>query len=153
MNIDLTGRKAFISGSILGMGYAIAKGLAEAGACVIPNGRSEERVTAAIEQLKADVSQADVSGVAADIGDVAAINRLIATVPEVDILVNNAGPIETKPFFEITDADWDRFFQVYVMAAVRLSRHYARNRVMKGWGRVPFNSSATGGFMQGEMVH
>ena len=153
MNINLKGKKALVTGSTSGMGYAMAKGLAEAGAAVILNGRSDERVTAAIEQLRTDVSYADVSGVAADVGDVAAINRLIVEIPQVDILVNNAGPIESKPFFEITDEDWERFFQIYVMAAVRLSRHYGQGMMKKGWGRILFNASVTGGFMPGEMVH
>jgi NAD(P)-dependent dehydrogenase (short-subunit alcohol dehydrogenase family) len=153
MNIKLNRKKAIITGSTGGMGYAMAKGLAEAGAAVVLNGRTEERVAAAIERLKREVPEAEVSGVAADLGDVADVRHLITSVPQADILVNNAGPIESKPFFEITDEDWERFFQVYVMAAVRLSRHYAQGMVKQRWGRVLFNASVTGGFMPGEMVH
>lgn len=153
MNIRLAGKKAIVSGSTSGMGYAIAKGLAKAGASVIINGHNEDRLVAAIEQLKQEVPEADVRGVAADVGDVAAINRLLATAPEADILVSNAGPTESKPFFEIPDEDWERFFQVYLMAAVRLSRHYVPGMIKRGWGRVLFNAHVVAGFMQGEMVH
>ncbi|MBI1880023.1 MAG: SDR family oxidoreductase [Chloroflexi bacterium] len=153
MDIKLRGKRAIITGSTGGMGYAMAKGLAEAGAAVVLNGRTEARVVAAIERLKQEVPEAEVSGVAADVGDVKAINQLIAAVPQADILVNNAGPIEEKPFFEITDEEWERFFQVYVMAAVRLSCHYAQEMVKQDWGRVLFNASVTGGFNSGEMVH
>jgi NAD(P)-dependent dehydrogenase (short-subunit alcohol dehydrogenase family) len=74
-------------------------------------------------------------------------------VPDVDILVNNAGPTESRPFFDIADEEWQRFFDVYVMAAVRLARSYARRMVDRGWGRVLFSAAATSGYMSGEMVH
>ncbi len=153
MNINLKGRRAIVSGSTSGIGYAIAKGLAEVGASVVVNGREGGRVASATEQLRTEVPGADAQGFAADLALAADAGRLITSVPEADILVNNVGVFEPKPFFEITDEDWERFFGVNVMSAVRLSRHYARGMVRRGWGRVLFNASTTGGFIQGEMVH
>jgi len=153
MKIELNGKRAVITGSSSGIGYAVAKGLAEAGAAVVLNGRDKKRLAAAMAQMKREVPGAEVSGFAADVGSVVDVKRLIASVPEADILINNASPIESKPFFDIPDEDWERFFQVIVMGPVRLSRHYAQGMAKKGWGRVLFSSSVTGGFMQGEMVH
>jgi NAD(P)-dependent dehydrogenase (short-subunit alcohol dehydrogenase family) len=153
MKIDLTGKRAIVTGSTSGMGYAVAKGLAEAGAAVVMNGRTEPGVAAAVQQLKDEVPDADVEGVAADVGDQEAIDDVLTLQPHTDILVNNAGPTEATDFFEISDDDWERFLHVYVMAAVRLSRHYAAGMVERGWGRVLFNASLVGGFEPGEMVH
>jgi NAD(P)-dependent dehydrogenase (short-subunit alcohol dehydrogenase family) len=153
MEIKLAGRRAVITGSTRGMGYAIATRMAEAGAAVAINGRDEGRVREALERLRHEVPRAEVSGCAADVGDADALERLLTHAPEADILVISAGPTESKPFFEITDADWERFWRVYVLAAVRLARHYGRGMVHRGWGRIIFNAAVTSGFMQGEMVH
>lgn len=156
ITIDLDGRNALITGSTVsssGIGYAIAKRMAEAGASVVVTGRTDGRVTTATEQLEADVPTVDVRGIAADLCDPTEIGALIDSVPDVDILVNNAGQVEPKPFFEITDEEWEHQFQLHVMAAVRLSRHYAQGMVNRGWGRVLFNASTTGGFVTGEMAH
>src|SRR5438093_816109 len=135
------------------MGYAIARGLAEAGAAVAVHGRSDERVRAACASLAQAVPGAELSGHVAELSDAGAVDRLIAEAPQLDILVNNAGPIESQPFFDITDEEWQRFFDVYVMAAVRLARHHARRMMDRGWGRVLFSAGVTSGFMPGEMVH
>jgi NAD(P)-dependent dehydrogenase (short-subunit alcohol dehydrogenase family) len=153
MEINLTGKNAIISGSTTGIGYAIAVGMAKAGATVVINGRTEKRVVDAIERLKAEVPGAEVKGVAADLSSAAGVNQMIAHCPHADILVNNLGIYGPKPFFDITDEDWEYYFQVNVMSAVRLSRHYARGMVDRGWGRVLFNASVTSGFFSGEMVH
>jgi NAD(P)-dependent dehydrogenase (short-subunit alcohol dehydrogenase family) len=153
MRIDLSGKTALVTGSTSGMGYAIAKGLAEAGAAVVIHGRSEASVSQAGERLKQEVPVVNLRGRAAELADDGAVRDLLKAVPDVDILVNNAGPIESKPFFELTDEDWDRFFQVYVMAAVRLSRHYGRAMMKRNWGRILFSAGVTSGFSPGEMVH
>jgi NAD(P)-dependent dehydrogenase (short-subunit alcohol dehydrogenase family) len=153
MNSTLQGKRAIVTGSSDGIGFAIARALAGAGAAVVLNGRNPERLKAAISRLQSEVPHAGVVGVAADVGDPSALSRFVAAIPEIDILVNNASPIETKPFFEIPDEDWERFFHTVVMGPVRLSRHYVRGMVARHWGRVLFSSSVTGGFMQGEMVH
>jgi len=154
MEIRLDGRTALISGSTAGIGYAIAEGLARAGAEVVINGRSEERLQAAVRRLQVAVPSARIAGVAADLSTAAGVSRLLESRPEIDILVNNLGRHGPQPFFTITDADWEEYFQTNVMSAVRLSRHYAPGMVRRGWGRVLFNASAVSGFLSGgEQVH
>jgi NAD(P)-dependent dehydrogenase (short-subunit alcohol dehydrogenase family) len=149
MRIDLRGRRALVTGSTSGMGNAIAKGMAEAGAAVVVHGRSDERVTEACTRLAREVPGAELSGHAAELADADAVNRLIADVPQVDILVNNAGPIGSQPFFEATDEEWQHFLDVYVMAAVRLARHHAHRMIERGRGRVLFSAGVTAGFTPG----
>ncbi|TRX74790.1 SDR family NAD(P)-dependent oxidoreductase [Pseudomonas mangiferae] len=153
MQIDLNGKRALVSGSTGGIGLAIARGLAGAGAEVVVNGRSDERVQQAIAAIRQDCPQARLTGVSADLGSAAGAQQLFAQVAEVDILVNNLGIFEPKGFFEIPDEDWQRFFEVNVMSAVRLSRHYAPKMAARGWGRVLFLSSESGLQIPTEMVH
>jgi NAD(P)-dependent dehydrogenase (short-subunit alcohol dehydrogenase family) len=153
MKIDLSSKHAVVSGSTAGIGYAIARGLAEAGAEVVINGRTEQRVKQAVEQLRAELPQARVHGVAADLGTAEGAAAFIKQVPQTDILINNVGIFEPKPFFDIPDADWERFFQVNVMSSVRLSRHYAPGMRQRGWGRIQFLSSESAVQIPAEMVH
>jgi NAD(P)-dependent dehydrogenase (short-subunit alcohol dehydrogenase family) len=94
-----------------------------------------------------------VTGVAADLGSAAGVEALAAKAPHVDILVNNLGIFEPKPFAEIEDVDWIRFFEVNVLSGVRLSRHYLRGMLEKNWGRIIFISSESGVHIPAEMVH
>ncbi|HWX04083.1 SDR family oxidoreductase [Collimonas sp.] len=153
MHIDLSNKLAVVSGSTAGIGLAIARGLAQAGAEVVVNGRTQERVDQALATLRAELPQARLQGVAADLGNAAGAAQLFAQIPKADILVNNLGIFEPKAFFEIGDDDWQRFFDVNVMSAVRLSRHYAPQMVAAGWGRVLFLSSESGLQIPSEMVH
>jgi NAD(P)-dependent dehydrogenase (short-subunit alcohol dehydrogenase family) len=153
MKIDLSNKRAVVTGSTLGIGFAIAKGLAECGASVVVNGRSEAAVAKAKERLAAEVGGAKGEGVAADLGTAAGVEKFIALVPETDILVNNLGIFEPKPFEEIPDADWQRFFDTNVMSGIRLSRAYVPGMRKKNWGRVVFISSESGLNIPVEMVH
>jgi NAD(P)-dependent dehydrogenase (short-subunit alcohol dehydrogenase family) len=153
MNIDLTNKTAVVSGSTAGIGFAIATGLARAGAHVFINGRSEKSVQAALARLTTDVPQAKAEGVAADLSTAAGVAAFVARVPDADILVNNVGIFEPKPFGDITDTDWQRFFDVNVMSGVRLSRHYVAAMVKRGWGRIVFISSESALQIPVEMVH
>jgi NAD(P)-dependent dehydrogenase (short-subunit alcohol dehydrogenase family) len=153
MEIKLTGKTAVVSGSTAGIGFAIAKGLAQAGALVVVNGRTEARVKTALEAIQKQVLGAKLKGVAADLGTEDGFKGFTAQVPEADILVNNLGIFEAKPFFEITDGDWEKFFRVNVLSGVRLSRFYAPGMVKKAWGRVMFISSESGVQIPPEMVH
>jgi NAD(P)-dependent dehydrogenase (short-subunit alcohol dehydrogenase family) len=153
MRIDLSGKSAVVSGSTSGIGYAIAKGLAAAGARVVVNGRGEERVRDAARRLNQDVPGASIIPVAADLSTASGAAELVSRVPDTDILVNNLGMFEPRPFFDIDDADWERFFQVNVMSGVRLARHYVPGMVRRGWGRVVFISSESGVQIPLEMVH
>jgi len=112
MIINLKSKTAIVSGSTAGIGHAIARGLAEAGASVILNGRTQERVKQAVEKIKTTVPKADVKGLAVDLGTSEGAQELIKKVPEADILINNLGIFEPKPFFDIPDEDWERFFRV-----------------------------------------
>jgi NAD(P)-dependent dehydrogenase (short-subunit alcohol dehydrogenase family) len=153
MQIDLSSRTAIVSGSTAGIGLAIAKGLAGTGAHVIVNGRTQARVDEAIAAITRDVPAARLTGVAADLGTLDGAQALIAAVPEADILINNLGIFEPKAFFDIPDADWQRFFEVNVLSGVRLSRHYAQGMAKRGWGRIQFVSSESGVQIPVEMVH
>jgi len=153
MKIELNGKTAIVTGSTSGIGYAIAKGLAEAGAHVIVNGRDAARVEAAEKQLRADVAGANVSGVAADLDTAQGVDQFGAQVDAADILVNNLGIFEPKPFLEIPDSDWLRFFEANVLSGVRMSRIYLPEMLAKNWGRVVFISSESALNTPPEMVH
>ncbi|GAA4016006.1 SDR family oxidoreductase [Actimicrobium antarcticum] len=153
MHIDLTHKIALVSGSTTGIGFAIAEGLAESGATVILNGRTQAAVDHAIATLIARFPAASVRGVAADLGTAAGCEALFAAEPQVDILVNNLGIYGTQDFFEIPDAQWSNFFEVNVMSGVRLSRAYAPAMVQQGWGRIVFISSESGLNIPTEMIH
>lgn len=153
MQVDLFGRRSLVTGSTSGIGYAIARGLAQAGASVIVNGRTARRVRRAVDLLRCDVPRADLAGVAADVGTPEGIAQLLEREPDVDVLVANAGIFETKPFADIPDEDWQRFFDINVMGAVRLARHYVPRMVDRGWGRVVFISSESALHIPPAMVH
>ncbi|KAG9606057.1 hypothetical protein KCV01_g5850, partial [Aureobasidium melanogenum] len=153
MNIDLSKRSAIVTGSTAGIGLAIAKGLAAAGASVVVTGRTQARVDSAIAEIRKDVPQAKLSGVAGDLGTAEGAAVLIKAVPQTDILVNNLGIFEPKGFFEIDDAEWSRFFEVNVTSGIRLSRHYAKGMKDRGWGRIQFISSESALQIPTEMIH
>jgi NAD(P)-dependent dehydrogenase (short-subunit alcohol dehydrogenase family) len=153
MKIDLTGKKALVTGSTAGIGLAIALGLDAAGAEVYVNGRTQERVDKALALLKKNNPSSRSLGVAADCGTAQGIAQLISKIPSVDILVNNVGIFEPKPFFDIPDEDWTRFFEVNVMSGVRLSRHYTPAMQKAQWGRVLFISSESAVQIPAEMIH
>lgn len=153
MDLDLTGRRALVTGSTGGIGYAIARELAGLGAGVGINGRTPARVDAAIAKLKGEIAGGEVFAAAGDVATAEGVDALVASLGSVDILVNNTGIFEPKPFFEIPDADWQRFFDVNVMSGVRLSRALTPGMVERGWGRVVFVSSESGINIPVEMVH
>lgn len=153
MDLQLNGKIAFVSGSTSGIGFAIAKRLLIEGATVVINGRTQASVDEAVKQLKALVPEAAVSGIFADFSKVDEVNKLIETLPEVDILINNAGIFEPKPFTDIPDEDWFRFFDVNVMSGIRLSRYYFPKMVVKNWGRIIFISSESSIMVPAEMIH
>jgi NAD(P)-dependent dehydrogenase (short-subunit alcohol dehydrogenase family) len=156
MDFELRGKRALVSGSTAGIGFAIARALAAEGASVIVNGRSEERTAKAVAALRAagpgGVPDADVRGIAADLGTAEGCAQLVASLPEVDVLVNNLGIFEAKPFGEISDADWLHFFEVNVLSGVRLSRAYLPGMLSRNWGRILFISSESGLQIPVEMI-
>jgi len=153
MDFGLKGKLAVVSGSTAGIGLAIATMLAREGARIVINGRTEKRVSAAAEAIRMELRGAEVKGVAADLGTADGVKAFIEEVPAADILVNNLGIFEIKPFLEISDPDWLRFFETNVLSGVRLTRQYLPEMLRKNWGRVIFISSESGQQIPAEMVH
>lgn len=152
MNIELKGRKAIVTGSTAGIGRAIAEGLARAGASVVINGRGEERVASALQELRALLPGADFTGIAADLSTAEGAATLLAEVADTDILVNNVGTAHLNGFFEQEDSEWLDLFQVNVMSGVRAARHYVPGMVKRGRGRVVFISSESAIMIPKEMI-
>ena len=153
MDLGLTSKIALVTGSTAGIGFTAAEALAREGARVIVNGRTGARVEAAVARLRRSLPRADVQGIAADVATAAGCDSVTRAFPDVDVLVNNMGIFEPKPFDEITDADWLRFFEANVLSGVRLARHYARAMRSRNWGRIVFVSSESGLQIPTEMIH
>jgi NAD(P)-dependent dehydrogenase (short-subunit alcohol dehydrogenase family) len=153
MDLGLRDKLAVVSGSTAGIGLAIAAALAAEGAKVVVNGRTKARVDAALRAIQERVRGADLGGVPVDLGTAAGVETFLRQVPAADILVNNLGIFEPKPFLEIPDADWVRFFEVNVLSGVRLARAYLPGMLKKDWGRVIFISSESAQHIPAEMIH
>ena len=153
MNLELEGRRALVTGSTAGIGLAIAAALAAEGAEVLVNGRTEARVRAAAEQIKARHPRARIRGVAADLGTAEGCARVVQEIPEVDVLVNNLGIFEAVRFEDIPDSEWTRFFEVNVLSGVRLARAYLPGMKARNWGRILFISSESALQIPVEMIH
>jgi len=152
MDLRLQGKRTLVTGSTAGIGFAAAR-LAEEGASVVINGRSAERVEEAVRHARERTPEAEVSGVAADLGAADGVEEILRQVPEIDVLVNNLGIFEPKGFQEITDDDWFRFFETNVMSGVRLARHYLPGMKERDWGRIVFVSSESAVQIPAEMIH
>src|SRR6516162_6302725 len=153
MNLQLDGKKALVTGSTAGIGFAIARSLAQEGAEVIISGRTQKRVNAAIETLRSEIKKVNVTGLVADLATLNGINKCIQAVPAVDVLVNNLGVYEPKAFEQITDADWHSVIETNFMSGVRLSRHYLPGMKAANWGRIIFISSESAVNIPVEMIH
>jgi len=153
MDLQLDGKLALVSGSTAGIGYAIAEAVANEGARVIVNGRTASRVEEAVQKLQKAGVRGRVEGFAGDLGTSEGVSQITAKFPDVEILVNNLGIFEPKPFEQISDADWFRFFEVNVLSGVRLSRYYLPRMIKRGWGRIVFVSSESALQIPKEMIH
>jgi NAD(P)-dependent dehydrogenase (short-subunit alcohol dehydrogenase family) len=153
MQVDLSGRTAMVTGSTQGIGRAIAAGLASAGARVGVNGRSDESVGKAIAELRAQLPDADLVEVAADVSTEGGAARVAEQLPAIDILVNNLGIFESRPALEISDDEWRRYLEVNVLSGVRLTREHLPGMIERGWGRVMFIASDSAISIPAEMVH
>jgi NAD(P)-dependent dehydrogenase (short-subunit alcohol dehydrogenase family) len=120
---------------------------------VTVNGRTEARVGDAVDRLRRKLSDATVNGIAADLSSGDGCRTLIGQLPDVDVLVNNLGIFEPKPFEEIPDEDWIRFFETNVLSGIRLARHYVRGMRSRNWGRIVFVSSESALQIPPEMIH
>ena len=153
MDLQLEGKRALVTGSTKGIGFAIAGALVGEGARVIVTGRTEAAVGKATAAIRDVWPDSRPEGFAGDLATAAGAEALAGRYPEVDILVNNLGIYEPKPFEEISDGEWYRMFEVNVMSAVRLSRAYLPAMKQRDWGRIIFISSESGIQIPVEMVH
>jgi NAD(P)-dependent dehydrogenase (short-subunit alcohol dehydrogenase family) len=148
MQIDLSGKRALVTGSSQGIGLAIAAGLARAGAAVVLTGRDAAKLDAAAAGLAGEVST-----VAGDITTDEGTAQLLERVPDVDVLVNNLGIFGARPALEITDDEWRRYFETNVLTAVRLTRAYLPGMRERGWGRIQYIASDSAVAIPAEMIH
>lgn len=153
MDLQLKSKTAFISGSTQGIGFAIAKQLLAEGATVIINGRTQDKIDNALHKLKQGLPWANVSGIAADFERAEEVSALLAALPDIDILINNVGIFDLRPFADIKDEDWLRFFEINVLSGVRLSRALLPKMLEKTWGRIIFISSESAVNIPENMIH
>jgi NAD(P)-dependent dehydrogenase (short-subunit alcohol dehydrogenase family) len=153
MNLQLDGKRALVTGSTAGIGLAIATALAAEGATVVVNGRSQERVAAAIAHIRRIHSSARLEPLAADLSTPEAAARATAAFPDVDILINNLGRYSARPFEEISDRAWTELIEANFMSGVRLSRYYLPKMKAANWGRIIFVSSESAVNIPAEMIH
>lgn len=153
MNLKLDRKKAFISGSTQGIGYAIAQQLLNENAEVIINGRNEEKTNRAVKKLQHEFPEGIVSGITADFEQQDQVTALLKKLDDIDILINNLGIFELKPFLDIQDQDWYRIFEINVMSSIRLSRELIPQMLKKKKGRIIFISSESGVNVPENMIH
>lgn len=153
MNLELSDKRVFISGSTKGIGFATAERMAKEGAEVIVNGRTQESVRDALDSLNESLDSPSVEGIAADLSRMDGVETVTEAYPGVDVLVNNVGIYEIKPFEEIPDEDWEELFQTNVMSGVRLARHYFPKMIEENSGRVIFVASESALRIPEEMIH
>jgi NAD(P)-dependent dehydrogenase (short-subunit alcohol dehydrogenase family) len=153
MDLQLDGKRALVTGSTAGIGYAIAEALANEGATVIVNGRTSPRVDRAIAALSKSGVRGKLEALPADLGTSEGVKSAIQKFPDVEILVNNLGIFDPKPFEKIPDEEWLKFFEVNVLSGVRLSRHYLPRMIQRNWGRIVFISSESAVQIPAEMIH
>lgn len=153
MDLNLKNKRVFISGSTSGIGYATAKKLVAEGAEVIINGRTQESVDKAVNRLKEETSNENISGIPADFSNVDSVNALIEKLGKVDVLINNVGIYEPSDFVETSDEDWYRFFDVNVMSGIRLARAVFPAMLAQDWGRIIFITSESASNIPDEMIH
>lgn len=153
MKIDLTGKLALVTASTGGIGFAVARGLAESGAEVIINGRSESSVNQGIQNLQQVVPGVAVRAAVADLSTPEGVESVLRAASGVDILVNNAGIYGPQDFYSTDDETWENYWQTNVMSGVRLTRALLPGMVQKRWGRVVFISSESALNIPSDMIH
>lgn len=153
MNLKLEGKRAFISGSTQGIGYAIAQQLVAEKAEVIINGRNEEKTKLAVQKLESEFPDAKISGIKADFGKKDEVTNLLNQLNDIDILINNIGIFDLKNFEDIEDEDWFKIFEINVLSSIRLSKKLLPQMLQKKTGRIIFISSESGVNIPGNMIH
>ena len=137
---DLTGRIALVTGSSRGIGKAIARGLAEAGATVVLHGKDEGRLAETTAEFEAAFGTHLVKSVAFDVTDAEAVARGIRSVESeigpIRILVNNAGVQHRVPLLDLAVEDWDRVLRTNLTSAFLVGREAARGMIERGGGKI-----------------
>src|SRR4051794_30238513 len=143
--LDLTGRVAVVIGGTSGIGRAIAHGLAEAGADVVPTSRRVEQVEAAAQEIEARGRR--TARITSDVADKSSLEALrdqsIAALGQVDILVNCAGRIKRAPTVDFPEADWNDILNTNVTGTLRACQAFGRHMIERGYGRIINIASAT----------
>ena len=152
MDLKLNGKTALVTGATAGIGLEIARALVREAAHVFVTGRDPRKLEAAVAELRA-TGRGEVTGIAADPATEEGDAAIGAALPSVDVLVNNLGIYEVRPFKEIDDAEWRRYFEVNVLGGVRLARRYLPGMLERNWGRIVFVSSESALMTPGDMVH
>ena len=152
MDLKIKGKKVFVSGSTAGIGFCVAKIFLQEGAIVYINGRSQTTVNEAVDRLKKNIPEADVNGVVADFSDKTSVELLIQQLPDIDILINNVGIYSSQSFFETSDEEWQKQYEVNVMSGVRLSRNLLPKMLDKNWGRILFVSSECANLVPSDLI-
>jgi NAD(P)-dependent dehydrogenase (short-subunit alcohol dehydrogenase family) len=144
MDLGLTGKVAVITGGSIGIGLAVAKGLAAEGADVVISARNLDRAKAAAEEV-AQASGRQILAIGADVATAGGCAHIIAEVERAcggcDILINNAGAGSNETILEAPDEKWQHYWDLHVMAAVRLSRGLAPLMKARGGGVILNNAS------------
>ena len=135
---NLTGKVALVTGASYGIGYAIAKGLAQAGAKIVFNDINQDLVNKGLDSYKADGIEA--KGYVCDVTDEAAVNALVKTIEEevgvIDILINNAGIIKRIPMTEMSAEDFRKVIDVDLNAPFIVSKAVIPSMIKKGHGKI-----------------
>ncbi|RXK13406.1 oxidoreductase [Halarcobacter mediterraneus] len=153
MDLKIKGKIALVTGSTQGVGFSTAKKLCEEGVNVYINGRTESKVSTAVQKLKNKFPEVEIKGIVANLKDIQGCNYLISKIPHLDILINNLGVFEPKNFEDITENEWLDMFNINVMSGIRLSQHYLSNMIEQDWGRIIFISSESALQIPKEMIH
>ncbi|MFL9836647.1 SDR family oxidoreductase [Flavobacterium sp. ST-75] len=144
MDLQLKGKKAFISGSTQGIGFSIAEHLLKEGAAVIINGRNAEKTKHACEKLQKQFPDSEIFGIPANFANSTEVSALLNDLEDIDILINNVGVFGIDDFQTTSDEDWYNYFEINVMSGMRLSRALLPTMLKKNWGRIIFISSESG---------
>jgi gluconate 5-dehydrogenase len=135
---DLTGRRALVTGSSQGIGLALARGVAKAGAAVVLNGRDAAKLERAVASLRADGLTAEIA--AFDVTDPVAVEAGVAAIEErigpVDILFNNAGVNLRGPLDAMPDETWRAVISTNLDSAFYCARSVAKRMIPRGRGKI-----------------
>lgn len=153
VDLELTGKTVFVSGSTQGIGLSIASLCAREGASVVVNGRTQQTVDNAVSRILEEHPEGQVSGIAADFAESEQVDSLLEELKAVDVLINNIGLFDVRPFTEITDEEWSHYLEINLMSAVRLSRHLLPSMLERGWGRIIFTGTESAADVPGDMIH